>query len=93
MSEENKNVDEAPSAPVDEPKVKGLTKSIFGVKGPSGHVPIACSYQHVSGKDIGLNVEEFAKKAAKKLNEGEPVRGWLRFFVTDGAAELQGGEE
>ena len=28
-----------------------------------------------------------------KCPDGDPPRGWLRFFVTDGACELVGGEE
>jgi len=37
----------------------------------------------------GKAVEIFEKKAP----EGDPPRGWLRFFVQDGACELEGGEE
>lgn len=37
----------------------------------------------------GKTVEEFNKRAPA----GDPPRGWLRFFVQDGAATLSGGEE
>ena len=37
----------------------------------------------------GKTVEEFTSACP----EGDPPRGWLRFFVQDGAAELSGGKE
>ena len=36
----------------------------------------------------GKTVEAFEKAAP----DGDPPRGWLRFFVQDGAATLSGGE-
>jgi len=40
----------------------------------------------------GKKVEDFAKKAAKVLGEESP-RGWMQFFVRDGACSLSGGAE
>ena len=37
----------------------------------------------------GKSVEDFEKKAP----DGDPPRGWLRFFVQDGTAILSGGKE
>lgn len=46
---------------------------------------------NVLKKNDGKTVEKFFVAAGKVLGEESP-RGWLRFFVTDGACELSGGE-
>ena len=46
-------------------------------------------YFEILKKCDGKSVEDFDKKCP----DGDPPRGWLRFFVQDGAAELEGGEE
>ena len=40
----------------------------------------------------GKKVEDFAKKAVKVLGKESP-RGWVQFFVRDGACSLSGGAE
>lgn len=46
-------------------------------------------YFAVLEKCDGKTVEDFEKAAPA----GDPPRGWLRFFVQDGAATLSGGKE
>lgn len=46
-------------------------------------------YFEILKKHDGKTIEKFFAACP----EGDPPRGWLRFFVTDGAATLEGGEE
>jgi hypothetical protein len=46
-------------------------------------------YFEILKKHDGKTIEKFFSACP----EGDPPRGWLRFFVTDGAATLEGGEE
>lgn len=42
-------------------------------------------------KHNGKTVDKFLAAAQKKLSPEDPARGWLRFYVMDGAATLSGG--